>query len=219
MNHAGALSAHSILARSSPMRRSSKQFVVRKRELGVVLDILHRNINAFLCQPVLIVAPRGQGKTMLLARVAAALNTDAETLRAPFAGSVHGGKSRDIRSRGLLARDVVLSRSGKRRTRFLNSHRELQEARADLVRRWDEEALVDDARATVLEAADRLGKKLVLMVENMQDLCENTDDDFGWQLRGALQSESQIMLLATATSHFGGVGRCGAAVLRVVPNY
>ena len=77
MNHAGALSAHSILARSSPMRRSSKQFVVRKRELGVVLDILHRNINAFLCQPVLIVAPRGQGKTMLLARVAAALNTDA----------------------------------------------------------------------------------------------------------------------------------------------
>ena len=33
-------------------------------------------------------------------------------------------------------------------------------------------------------------------------LCENVDDDFGWKLRGTLQSEPQIILLATATSRF-----------------
>ena len=48
-------------------------------------------------------------------------------------------------------------------------------------------------------------KKLVLMVENLQALCKNVDADFGWQLRGALQSEPQIMLLATATSRFKGL--------------
>ena len=183
-----------------------RQFVVRGRELGVVLDILQRNIKAFFYQPILIVAPRGQGKTMLLARVAAALNTDTEFSRAPLAGSVHGGKSRDIRSCGLLARDVVLPCAGERRARFRELAWELQEARMPI---WssggDEEALVDHARATVLEAADRLGKKLVLMVENMQDLYENANGDFSRQLGGALQSESQIMLLATATSPFGGL--------------
>ena len=182
-----------------------EQFVVRERELGVVLDILHRNINAFLCQPVLIVAPRGQGKTMLLARVAAALNTDTELSRRllPVRFMEESHEIFDLADFWLEAL-FYLARESTGHDSALA--KELQEAYADLVKRWSEEALVDHARATVLEAADRLGKKLVLMIENMQDLCENVDDDFGWQLRGALQSESQIMLLATATSRFEGLG-------------
>ena len=54
----------------------------------------------------------------------------------------------------------------------------------------------------MLRAASRLGKQLVLMVENLQSLCGTVDDDFGWKLREVLQSEPQIMLLATATSRF-----------------
>ena len=182
-----------------------EQFVVRERELGVVLDILHRNINAFLCQPVLIVAPRGQGKTMLLARVAAALNTDTELSRRllPVRFMEESHEIFDLADFWLEALFYLARESAGHDSALA---KELQEAYADLVKRWSEEALVDHARATVLEAADRLGKKLVLMIENMQDLCENVDDDFGWQLRGALQSESQIMLLATATSHFEGLG-------------
>ena len=182
-----------------------EQFVVRERELGVVLDILHRNINAFLCQPVLIVAPRGQGKTMLLARVAAALNTDTELSRRllPVRFMEESHEIFDLADFWLEALFYLARESAGHDSALA---KELQEAYADLVKRWSEEALVDHARATVLEAADRLGKKLVFMIENMQDLCENVDDDFGWKLRGALQSESQIMLLATATSHFEGLG-------------
>ena len=40
------------------------------------------------------------------------------------------------------------------------------------------------------------------MVENLQSLCRDVDQDFGWKLRGVLQSEPQIILLATATSRF-----------------
>ena len=57
----------------------------------------------------------------------------------------------------------------------------------------------------MLSAADRLGRKLVLMVENLQALCATVDHDFGWQLRAVLQSEPLIMLLATATSRFEGL--------------
>ena len=56
----------------------SRQFVVRERELGIVLEILHGNVGAPSCQHVLLVAPRGRGKTMLLARVAAELRTNRE---------------------------------------------------------------------------------------------------------------------------------------------
>ena len=43
------------------------------------------------------------------------------------------------------------------------------------------------------------------MVENLQALCSEVDEDFGWQLRQTLQSEPQIMLLATATCRFKGL--------------
>ena len=56
----------------------NRQFVVRERELGIVLEVLRGNVGAPSCQHVLLVAPRGQGKTMLLARVAAELRTNRE---------------------------------------------------------------------------------------------------------------------------------------------
>ena len=54
------------------------QFVVRNRELDTVLEILHGNIDLPSCQHVLIVAPRGRGKTMLLARAAAEILSSAQ---------------------------------------------------------------------------------------------------------------------------------------------
>ena len=83
--------------------------------------------------------------------------------------------------------------------------RELRETHADLSTRWREQSLEAHARAAVLSAADRLDRKLVLMVENLHSLCESVDEDFGWKLRGVLQSEPQIMLLASATSRFEGL--------------
>ena len=54
-----------------------EQFVVRQHELAIVLEVLRENIEASSCQHVLVVAPRGRGKTMLLARAAAELHADA----------------------------------------------------------------------------------------------------------------------------------------------
>ena len=55
-----------------------QQFVVRQKELGIVADVLRSNIDAASCQHVMIVAPRGRGKTMLLVRLSAELRTAEE---------------------------------------------------------------------------------------------------------------------------------------------
>ena len=180
------------------------QFVVRNRELDTVLEILQGNIESPSCQHVLVVAPRGRGKTMLLARVAAELRTDDKFSRflLPVRFMEESHEIFDVADFWLetlfhLARESAASHP--------ELAQELRETHADLSGCWRERALGDRARAVVLNAAERIGRKLVLMVENLQTLCGSVDDDFGWQLRAALQSESQIMMLASATSRFEGL--------------
>lgn len=180
------------------------QFVVRKKELNFILETLRNNLNASCCQHVLIVAPRGRGKTMLLARVAAELRTSNK-----LAGSLlpvqFMEENHEIFDMASFWLETLFHLA--RETSGINSEfaDELRKTYADLPSRWQGATLEEHAYAAVLEAINYLDRKLVLMVENMQSLCNNTDDDFGWKLRAALQSEPHIMLLATATSHFEGL--------------
>ena len=177
------------------------QFVVRNRELGIVLEVVRGNIDSPSCQHILVVAPRGRGKSMLLARVAAELRADAalsETLL-PVRFMEESQEVFNLADFWLetlfhLARECAASHP--------ELTRELRATHADLSGRWRERMLADHARAAVLDAADRLGRKLVLMVENLQSLTGDVEEGFGWKLRGELQMEPRIMLLATATSRF-----------------
>lgn len=59
------------------------------------------------------------------------------------------------------------------------------------------------ARAAVLDAIDRSGREtLLIMLEDLQALCDNTDEEFARQLREVLHSERRIRLLTTATRRF-----------------
>ena len=181
-----------------------RQFVARKPKLGIVMDILRGNADSPSCQHVLVVAPRGRGKTMLLARVAAEIRSDREFSERllPIRFMEESQEIFNLTDFWLESL-FYLARESKKCDPELAL--ELQDTHDDLATEWRGEDLEERARATVLEAADRLGRRLVLMVENLQALCEHVDDDFGWKLRGALQSEPQIILLATATSRFKGL--------------
>ena len=181
-----------------------EQFVVRGGELGVVLDVLRGNIDSPSCQHVLVVAPRGRGKTMLLARVAAELRT-AGALSECLLPVRFMEESHEIFNLADFWLETLFHLAREAAAHDPEIARDLHETRAALVGRWNEQGLDEHARAAVLAAADRLGRRLVLMVENMQALCRNVDDDFGWQLRQVLQSEPQIMLLASAASRFKGL--------------
>ncbi len=178
-----------------------EQFAVRSAELTTVLDVLRGNLESPSCQHALIVAPRGRGKTMLLARAAAELRTNTEfaelLLPVRFMEESHEiSNTADFWLETLfhLAREVASAHA--------ELASELRATHASLCDRWREKELGDLARAAVLNAADRMRRRLVLMVENLQTLTANADADFGWQLRSVLQSEPSIMLLASATSRF-----------------
>ena len=181
-----------------------EQFVVRKREFDIVLETLSGNIDSKSCQHVLVVAPRGRGKTMLLARVAVELRFDDKLSRCLLPVRFME-ENQEIFNMADFWLETLFYLARENATRDPDFSRELQEAHAALSSRWREETLEEHARAAVLDAAGRLGKKLVLMVENFQALCQNVDKDFGWKLRSVLQLEPQIILLATATSHFRGL--------------
>ena len=180
------------------------QFVVRHHEFGIVLEVLRGNTESSSCQHILVVGPRGQGKTMLLARVAAEIRTDDE-LSGCLLPVRFMEESQEISGIADFWLETLFHLARQSKGLDAELAQELRETHIALSGRWREKSLSDHARAAVLSAADRLDRKLVLMVENLQMLCESVDRDFGWQLRAVLQSEPQIMLLASATSRFEGL--------------
>ena len=180
------------------------QFTVRRRELGIVLEVLRGNVGAPSCQHVLLVAPRGRGKTMLLARVAAELRTNRE-LSGRLLPVRFMEESQEIFNLGDFWLETLFQLAREIGKSDPESAEELRDTHADLAARWHGAELEGYARAAALEASDRLEKQIVLMVENLQTLSGDVDDDFGWKLRKTLQSEPQIILLATATSRFKGL--------------
>ena len=175
-----------------------EQFVVREDKLNEVLEVLHSNIDLPSCQQVLVAASRGQGKTMLLARVAAEVNTD-DKLSARLLPIRFMEESYEIFNLADFWLDTLFHLARESAKCDSELARKLRETHADLTTQWQEKDLSDRVRTVVIEAADRLGKKLVLMVENLELLYKNVDKDFCWKLRGVLQSEPQIMLIATSS--------------------
>lgn len=178
-----------------------RQFVVREPELNIVLNVLRDNVDSPSCQHILVVAPRGRGKTMLLARVAAELRAenDLPQRMLPVRFMEESQEVLDIADFWL---ETLFHLSREIASRDPDLARQLRAVHKDLATRWQGDFLAERARAAVLDASDQLGRKLVLMVENLQTLCADVDEDFGWQLRETLQTEPQIILLGTATSRF-----------------
>ena len=73
----------------------------------------------------------------------------------------------------------------------------------DLRATGDDRALADRCLGTILDFAERHGKRVALLVENLNMLLADMDDpDAGWRLRHTLQTEPHIVLLGSATSRF-----------------
>ena len=193
-----------------------RQFVVRSRELDIVMEILRGNAKTSSCQHILLVAPRGRGKTMLLARVAAELRVHEDLSRdlLPVRFMEESHEVFDMADFWLECLFHLSLESAvcdpELRSELRHTHRALS------AQGRQEELIEARARTAVLDAVDRLGKKIVLMVENLQDLSGDVDERFGWKLREELQSQPRIILLATAISRFQSLGRCDTTILRVV---
>ena len=146
-----------------------EQFVVRNRELEIALEVLRANIDSPSCQHVLVIAPRGRGKTMLLARAAAEIRANDELARRLLPVRFME-ESQEIFNMADFWLEALYHLARESAPHDSELAQELRTTHADLSAHWGDRSLEDRARAAVLGAADRLDRKLVLMVENLHSI-------------------------------------------------
>ncbi|MCY3791295.1 MAG: tetratricopeptide repeat protein, partial [Gemmatimonadetes bacterium] len=174
-------------------------FCVRTGEFESIVDML-RECTGSANPHQIAIGPRGSGKTSLLLRVAVEVSRDAE-LRSGFFPIVFAEESYEVASAGEFWLEC-LSRLAAQMPRGKNDpdlHRTYEHLRTI----QDDQILAELCLGALLDFSDRVGKRLVLMVENLNMMFRDmADSEAGWRLRKILQNEPRIILLASATSRF-----------------
>ena len=174
-------------------------FCVRTAEFEMLVEVL-RECTGPSNPHQIVIGPRGSGKTILLLRVAAEVRRDAE-LSAGFFPVVFAEESYEVGTAGEFWLESLsrLAAQAPRREDAPDLHRTFEELRT--VR--NDRELADRCLGALLDFSDREGKRLVLMVENLDMMFRDmADADAGWRLRKVLQTEPRFVLLASATSRF-----------------
>ena len=174
-------------------------FCVRTAEFEMMVEVLRECTGASNPHQI-VIGPRGSGKTSLLLRIAAEARRDPE-LAAGFFPLVFAEESYEVSTAGELWLECLaqLAAQAPRHEDEPDLQSTLEELRA--VR--DDRELADRCLGALLDHSDREGKRLVLMVENLDMMFRDmADADAGWRLRKILQTEPRIVLLASATSRF-----------------
>lgn len=182
-----------------------RSFVIRKHEFETVMEVVRENTVA-ANQHVLIIGPRGIGKTTLVLRVAAEVRRD-DDLSARWYPVIYGEESYGVTDAGefwLEALFQIGEQTGEARW---------QEAYADLSSERDPERLERRALAQAMDFADERDRRLLFVVENLNMLVgDQLHDDDVWRLRHTLLNEPRVMLLGTATQRFEGIDNEGKAL-------
>lgn len=175
-----------------------QSFVVRKSTFELILETLRENIGP-ANQHVLIVGPRGSGKTTLVRRVAAEVRIDP-ALNTAWYPIVFAEESYLVSSSGEFWLEALFHLGDQTQdVRWERAYRELQEER-------DEARLRDRALAQLMDFADGNGTRLLLVVENLNMLLgEQMANGADWELRHTLLNEPRVMLIGTATKRFNEV--------------
>jgi tetratricopeptide (TPR) repeat protein len=175
-----------------------RSFVVRQTHLDMILEAVLENSEVPSNRHLLVVGPRGIGKTMLVRRVAAEVraNPNYNGLWLPV---VYGEESYQVSSSGEFWLEALMHLSATADAPVIE--RTLNELRDER----DDARLRERALAQLLDYADACGKRLMLVVENLNMLCDDMPGDDAWKLRHTLLNERRIMLIGTATSRFDAV--------------
>jgi tetratricopeptide (TPR) repeat protein len=176
-----------------------RSFVVRHKCLHLILETLKENAeSASANRHLLVVGPRGIGKTMLVRRVAAEVRTNPEYGQTWFP-IVYGEESYQVSTSGEFWLEALFHLSEN--AAIPNMERTLHELREET----NDARLRERALAQLLDFADSKSRRLLFVVENLNMLCEQITPEAAWELRHTLTNEPRIMLLGTATSRFDAI--------------
>ncbi len=174
-------------------------YCVRTTEFELLVEVLRECTGRSNAHQI-VIGPRGSGKTSLLLRVAAEARRDT-ALSTRYFPVVFAEESYEVGTAGEFWLECLTNLAAQvpRGEDAPDLDRTVEELRA--VR--DDQALSDRCLGALLDFADREGKRLVLLVENLNMLFgEMADPEAGWRLRKVLQTEPRIIVFASATSRF-----------------
>lgn len=170
-----------------------RSFVVRQRDLAAILETVRENTGPSN-QHLLILGPRGMGKTTLVNRAVAEIRRVPELSRLWYP-ILFDEESYTVTSAGELWFQALAHLADQ------TQDKELEQARRSLQPIVDRDRLRDASLARLLEFADTQQKRLLLVFENVDMIFDDqlTEDD-AWDVRHTLQNEPRIAILATSTT-------------------
>ncbi len=169
------------------------EFIARCPLLDTLLGTIRQNTAGQAPQHVLLVGARGMGKTTTLWAVAHSVNRDP-SLGREWRPVVFDEESRRVGDLADFWLEAIrqwehATKDAGDRTKAL-----LDEAPPDIE---------DQARRIFLEAVARSGRRVLLLIDNLNDLLASIDDPGALhRLRAFLMEESRVMLIGGATRYF-----------------
>lgn len=181
-------------------------FVVRHDDFEMTLQTVREN-TASANQHVLLIGPRGSGKSMLVRRIAAEIHREPE-LSAQWYPLIFAEESYEVTTPGEFWLEAIFHLGEQ--TQDPSWKRKYEEFGAQ----WsDEDTMRERALGHLLAFAEEQNKRLLLIVENLNMLLgDQISDDDAWKLRHTLQNEPRLMLLGTATSRFDEIDQPNKAM-------
>jgi tetratricopeptide (TPR) repeat protein len=180
-------------------------FVVRLADLEIALEHVREQPEG-PPQHMLLIGPRGIGKTTMVLRIAAAVKADPE-LGKKWYPLVFGEEAYEVGTAAELWLEAILHLAKQ------TGDARLDAAYKELKKQPDDKRLYEQALARLMDFADAQGKRLLVVIENMNMLLgEQLGDDDGWTLRHTLQNERRIMLIGTATTRFDEIDNVNKAM-------
>ena len=173
-----------------------REFIDRKGLLERILDIVRQNTPDKPQQHLIVIGPRGMGKTMLLCAIRHRVNRDtalnAEWLPISFHEEQYGiGDLADFWLEAIRHLESALNRPP-------------QVADALLDHPGDD--LAERAEARFFELLAESGKRALLLVDNLNDTFAAIHaEEALHQLRALLMEDSRLMLVGTAASYFAEI--------------
>ncbi len=170
-------------------------FVVRHEELEKLVAVVRDNSGESI-QHVAISGRRGMGKTMLVRRLAYFIKNDEE-LKKKWQPIIFGEESYEV----FTAAEFWLEALGHLAHQSYDDN--LMTAYNVLGKESDEKRLSDRSLAHLTNYAKQHGKRLLLIVENMDELIgKQFKKGEDWKLRKILSNEPLIMLVCTSVLRF-----------------
>lgn len=173
-------------------------FSVRQAELEQLLRVF-REPDAPSNPHQLVVAPRGYGKTTLVQRVKVALRREPE-LAARWLPISFGEESYEVTTAGELWLEAILHVADAVGDELWLAHFET------LRRERDADRMLARALSLLRALADSRGQRLVLIIENLQQLFDQlADEREAWRLREVWMNDPRFLVLGTALHRFEGI--------------